>query len=107
MDKPSISPQTVAAFARLASGLAVIAAACLGVDVDAGVVENAIIVLIALGMLAYLWWWKNAPVTEAAREAQEYFIEVKREQAEKKERDKQLAALAAEKEALDHEDQRD
>ncbi len=107
MEKLKVNPQTAAAFARLAAGLVVIAAAWLGIDVDADMAENAIIGVIALGVLAYLWWWKNAPVTKAAQEAQEYFADAKREQAEKRERDKKLAALAAEKEASAHEDQRD
>lgn len=99
----NINPQTAWAFARLLGGLVVIVAAWLGIDVDADLAENVILAAIALGALVYLWWWKNAPVTEAAQKAQEFFLALKREQAEEREREKELAAEAAEEEAEEKE----
>lgn len=94
------SIQTAAALARLLAGLVVIVAAWLGVDLDADIAESAVIAVIALGALAYLWWWKDNPVTKAARTAHALFLELKA-RSEEDEAKKELAAEAAEEESAE------
>lgn len=69
--KDKINKETVAAVARLACMIAVPLLALLGVETDADTAYN--VVMLALSVAVIAWgWWKNAPITEAAKDAQAY-----------------------------------
>lgn len=69
MDKWKIDSETVAAVARLAVALVVTLFAMFGVNIDGDAIENAVLAVASVAVLAWVWW-RNNNVTQAAQEAQ-------------------------------------
>lgn len=79
MDKWKINSQTVAAVVRLGVALVVSVFAMLGIDLDAGGIEDAVLAVASMVVLVWVWW-RNNNVTMAAQEAQSVLDMVKAEQ---------------------------
>lgn len=69
MGKWKIDSETVAAVARLAVALIVTLGAMFGVQIDGDAIENAVLAVASVAVLAWVWW-RNNNVTQAAQEAQ-------------------------------------
>lgn len=103
MDKWNINSQTATAVARLAVALAVSLLAMLGVEIDGDGIENAVLAVASVAVMAWVWW-KNNNVTEAAQEAQAVLDAIRRDADEGREAEKRLAAEAAEEEFIEKSD---
>lgn len=68
---------TVSAFIRLAASLIVVGATMWGIHLDVELVAIILGVVASVASMVYALWWKNAPVTQAAKEAQELFYMIK------------------------------
>lgn len=68
---------TIKAFIRLAASLLVVGATMFGIHLDAELVVIVLGVIASGASMVYALWWKNAPVTQAAKEAQELFYMIK------------------------------
>lgn len=91
MDKWNINSQTATAVARLAVALAVSLLAMFGVEIDGDGIENAVLAVASVAVMAWVWW-KNNNVTEAAQEAQAVLDAIRRDADEEREAEKRLAA---------------
>lgn len=103
MDKWNINSQTATAVARLAVALAVSLLAMFGVEIDGDGIENAVLAVASVAVMAWVWW-KNNNVTEAAQEAQAVLDAIRRDADEEREAEKRLAAEAAEEEFVEKSD---
>lgn len=68
MEKWKINSETATAVARLAVALAVSVGAMFGFDVDGDGIENAVLAVASVAVMAWVWW-RNNNVTLAAQEA--------------------------------------
>lgn len=68
---------TVSAVVRLAASLVVVFATMLGIHLDVEFVAIVLGVVASGASMVYALWWKNAPITNAAKEAQELFYMIK------------------------------
>lgn len=103
MDKWNINSQTATAVARLAVALAVSLLAMFGVEIDGDGIENAVLAVASVAVMAWVWW-RNNNVTEAAQEAQAVLDAIRRDADEEREAEKRLAAEAAEEEFVEKSD---
>lgn len=82
MDNWKIDSETVAAVARLAVALVVTLFAMFGVSIDGDAIENAVLAVASVAVLAWVWW-RNNNVTQAAQEAQRVLDGIKEKEAER------------------------
>lgn len=82
MDNWKIDSETVAAVARLAVALVVTLMAMFGVQIDGDAIENAVLAVASVAVLAWVWW-RNNNVTQAAQEAQRVLDGIKDKEEER------------------------
>lgn len=76
MEKWKINSETATAVTRLAVALAVSVGAMFGFDVDGDGIENAVLAVASVAVMAWVWW-RNNNVTLAAQEAERVLRAIK------------------------------